>query len=382
MNSDLSQRINPSTSPFGNSKIGIDTTNVSAPVRDSTGDQKPDFANLVGLSNIDVKEDRKAKKKGELTGKTDQELFDSLNKETTPKNLPKNQLDKDDFLKLFIAQLQNQDPLKPKEDYEMAAQMAQFNGLEQMLNLNKKIEDLVGIQKQGQAVTMIDYVGKEVSVEGGRALFDGKTFSGLSYKADMPINEAVLSVRDGSGTVVAEENIGVINAGEHKLTQSVTKGKDGAPLRSGVYTASIKGKGPQGEPVALPFTSTLKVTGIDIKNNTGSFKTAVGTVGIDEINSVATPVSNNPAEAPEQSMEKTVSGEANAEKPPFSEQAIGTPQLTTELEAKQEKGEASAAPYDPKNPTSTPNNFAVNSSPSFVEPGEEISAKNTGAAAP
>jgi len=54
----------------------------------------------------------------------------------------KNQLDKDAFLKLLTTQLRYQDPLSPMEDKEFITQMASFNSLEQMQDVNKNVQSM------------------------------------------------------------------------------------------------------------------------------------------------------------------------------------------------------------------------------------------------
>lgn len=66
---------------------------------------------------------------------------------------------KDQFLKLLITQLQNQDPLKPMEDSQFVAQLAQFSSLEQMTNVATTTESVYKNQAATAALTMI---GKNV----------------------------------------------------------------------------------------------------------------------------------------------------------------------------------------------------------------------------
>ena len=71
-------------------------------------------------------------------------------------------LGKDAFLKLLIAQLQNQDPTSPMDDKEFIAQMAQFSSLEQMQNMTKAMGDLLTSQEQTQLMSYKTFIGNEV----------------------------------------------------------------------------------------------------------------------------------------------------------------------------------------------------------------------------
>ncbi|MFB5281447.1 flagellar hook assembly protein FlgD [Peribacillus sp. Hz7] len=71
-------------------------------------------------------------------------------------------LGKDDFLKLFITQLQNQDPSSPMDNSEFIAQMATFSTMEQMINIGSKIDTLIENNKQNDLLNYSTFVGKEI----------------------------------------------------------------------------------------------------------------------------------------------------------------------------------------------------------------------------
>ena len=84
--------------------------------------------------------------------------------------MPSNELGKDDFLKLLMAQLSNQDPTNPMENTEFIAQMAQFSSLEQMTNMSSEFTKLAGMLNSSEAVSTI---GKTVDVEVGEDVISG-----------------------------------------------------------------------------------------------------------------------------------------------------------------------------------------------------------------
>src|SRR5262249_35183920 len=80
-------------------------------------------------------------------------------------------LGKQEFLKLLIAQLKNQDPMKPMEDKEFITQLAQFSSLEQLENIGKQFDAFGKSQTIGQAAAL---VGKQVKA----TMPDGSTLTG------------------------------------------------------------------------------------------------------------------------------------------------------------------------------------------------------------
>ncbi len=79
---------------------------------------------------------------------------------------PTKLLNQDDFLKLLVTQLANQDPLSPQADTAFVAQMAQFTALEQSKNMTADIAQMRAQQKVLQAMSLLD---REVVVQSGKS---------------------------------------------------------------------------------------------------------------------------------------------------------------------------------------------------------------------
>lgn len=101
-----------------------------------------------------------------------------------------------DFMRILLTQLTYQDPLKPMDNEQFMAQMAQFSALEQTQQLNAKVQQLMDSQAALQSVALI---GRTVDLQtpSGAAT---ATVSALSLQGDAPL----LSVTLANGTVLAD----------------------------------------------------------------------------------------------------------------------------------------------------------------------------------
>ena len=67
-----------------------------------------------------------------------------------------NTLGQEEFMKILLTQLTYQDPLKPMDNQEFIAQLAQFTSLEQTRQLNTKVDSLLTIQSANQAIALLN----------------------------------------------------------------------------------------------------------------------------------------------------------------------------------------------------------------------------------
>src|SRR3954452_1439522 len=102
-------------------------------------------------------------------------------------------LGKDDFLKLMVAQMKNQDPMNPSDDKDNIAQMAQFSSLEQITNLANATQELANRMSLTQNVGLI---GHNVTYAGADGTTVSGTVDGLSLDKS---GAATLSVAGHTG---------------------------------------------------------------------------------------------------------------------------------------------------------------------------------------
>ncbi|MEO7037477.1 MAG: flagellar hook capping FlgD N-terminal domain-containing protein [Polyangiaceae bacterium] len=171
-------------------------------------------------------------------------------------------LGEQDFLKLLVAQLKNQDPLAPQDNSQFVAQLAQFSSLQAAMGTNTRL-DTISSQNQGTANSdAINLVGKRATVKGSLLTAPG---SGQA----VPINFTLaadaattnVSVQDSTGKVVRTIPIGSRKAG---IIKTSWDGRDdqGNVMPAGTYAVSVQATSAAGGAVSVAQETTGTVTSV------------------------------------------------------------------------------------------------------------------------
>jgi flagellar basal-body rod modification protein FlgD len=102
-----------------------------------------------------------------------------------------------DYMKLLITQLQNQNPLEPLDNNEMASQLAQFSELQQLESLNSSFANILSTTQRNYANSLI---GKEIT-------FASEDETGTSNITSGVVDEVINNVDGKTVLVVGNNNI-------------------------------------------------------------------------------------------------------------------------------------------------------------------------------
>jgi len=154
-------------------------------------------------------------------------------------------LGQDDFLKLLVTQLSNQDPLNPLDGQQFAAQLAQFSSVEQLVNIGSTVEqngatmDL--LNQTTNAGIASSLIGSTVEALGNDFSFDGDGSVPISFELDANASDVSIEIRDAAGNLVRTLSLGANDVGRHDYDWD-GKNDDGATVQAGQYTFDITAK--------------------------------------------------------------------------------------------------------------------------------------------
>ena len=141
----------------------------------------------------------------------------------------------DRFLKLLVAQLNNQDPMNPLDNAQMTSQIAQINTVTGIEQLNSTVKGLVSQFASQQMLQGSAMVGRQVLVEGDSMALNTET--GIAYGAlDLsgPAADVQVQVMNASGKELGVVKLGSLQAGRVNFEWDASAHPDSGPLHFNV----------------------------------------------------------------------------------------------------------------------------------------------------
>ncbi len=162
-----------------------------------------------------------------------------LNKTQKTDNKAPDELGQDDFLALMTAQLKFQDPLKPMENGDFLAQMAQFSTVSGISDLNEAFNSMSTAFQSNQALQASTMVGRDVLIPGDRSRLGENDPLVAAVELDQPARQVVINITDANGQLVQRLDYGLQPAGMMEIRWDGQMA-DGSRAAAGLYTVSAE----------------------------------------------------------------------------------------------------------------------------------------------
>ena len=218
----------------------------------------------------------------EINSSTSAEIINSLG---TKANAPTEEQDlgKDAFLQLMIAQLQNQDPLSPAKNEDFIAQLAQFSSVEGIQNINNSMEELASSFRSSQALQASSLVGRQVQVSTDTATLSAVGPVRGTIDLDTSSANIKLYIEGPDGQIVKTEELGTQERGAIDFAWDGTD-ESGLRVADGayrVYASCLV----DGEIADLPVAIGANVNSVTVGQNNSMVLNieGVGAVPLSEV---------------------------------------------------------------------------------------------------
>ena len=144
------------------------------------------------------------------------------------------------FLKLLVAQIQNQDPTAPMDASTMTSQMSSLSMVNSMQDMNTSLSSLLAQMQSANFITQASSIGHSPLAASNSIAYQGTGGVAMGANSVNALSDLVATIKDGSGTAVRTIDLGSVQAG---MTNFSWDGMDstGTQLGAGYYSVSLSG---------------------------------------------------------------------------------------------------------------------------------------------
>ncbi len=173
-----------------------------------------------------------------------------LTRDFTEQAAPTNELGQDTFLRLFITQLEFQDPLDPTASEEFVAQLAQFSSLEQATQTTSLLEGLIAQGTERGRFEAVQLIGHQVLATGNTIELDSGGVGNLVYQLAGEISSGSITITDSTGKVVRSITLDTQSPGQQTIEWDGLD-NEGEPVSPGVYQFAVNPLNAEGANVSV-----------------------------------------------------------------------------------------------------------------------------------
>jgi flagellar hook assembly protein FlgD len=176
----------------------------------------------------------------------------------------KKTLGKDDFLRIMVTQMKNQDPTSPFKAEQFAAEMAQFTGVEQLQNINQALGKMAGQNQPLERLAMTNMIGKTVTVDRARFPHTNNQRDMLSFNLPRDAKEVHVTVMSDVGEILMEKDLGQQKAGTVNFEWDGIK-KNTLPAKDGNYLYKVEAKDERDVTVQVSTQGEARIVGVSFE---------------------------------------------------------------------------------------------------------------------
>lgn len=176
-----------------------------------------------------------------------------------------NELGKDEFVKLLMAQLGNQDPTSPMDSQAFVAQLAQFASLEQLQGVGSRLDSLLVAQASANQTATASLVGKDLVYRTDSVRLENGGGGRVMAELASPASTVTITVTDTAGTVVRTVRLGAAEAGAFDYAWDGLDDQ-GRKLPDGDYSVKVAAADEKGKSIELEQRGRAIVSGVSFAN--------------------------------------------------------------------------------------------------------------------
>jgi flagellar basal-body rod modification protein FlgD len=193
-----------------------------------------------------------------------------------------------DFLKLLMTQLQNQDPTSPLDTNQFTSQLVQFAGVEQQINANTSLTQLIQLTQGSELMQASAMMGRQVAVQSDHMPLQNGA-GALTFTAPAAEPAAIATYND-AGTKIRDALV-TATKGQNSWAWDGTD-NNGNSVPDGSYRVAVIGANTDGTTAALPFNVLGIATGVQKQGNAVDLQLGALTTDFTTVQSVAGASSN------------------------------------------------------------------------------------------